>query len=77
MTEAGMPGVEGGPWFGLFAPAGTPRAAIDWINAQANKAFSAPELQAAPESDGADHPARHAGGVRHACHGGDASAGAT
>ena len=46
MTEAGMPGVEGGPWFGLFAPAGTPRAAIDWINAQANKAFTAPDLRA-------------------------------
>ena len=46
MTEAGMPGVEGGPWFGLFAPAGTPRAAIDWVNAQANKAFSAPDLKA-------------------------------
>ena len=46
MTEAGMPGVEGGPWFGLFAPAGTPRAAIDWINAQAIKAFSAPDLKA-------------------------------
>ena len=45
MTEAGMPGVEGGPWFGLFAPAGTPRAAIDWINAQAIKAFSAPDLR--------------------------------
>jgi tripartite-type tricarboxylate transporter receptor subunit TctC len=30
MTEAGMPGVEGGPWFGLFAPAGTPAAAIEW-----------------------------------------------
>ena len=45
MAEAGMPGVEGGPWFGLFAPAGTPRAAIDWINAQANKAFSAPDLR--------------------------------
>ena len=44
MIEAGMPGVEGGPWFGLFAPAGTPRAAIEWVNAQANKAFSASDL---------------------------------
>ena len=45
MAEAGMPGVEGGPWFGLFAPAGTPRAAIEWVNAQAIKAFSAPDLK--------------------------------
>jgi len=46
MAEAGMPGVEGGPWFGLFAPAGTPRAAIDWVNAEAKKAFSSPDLNA-------------------------------
>jgi tripartite-type tricarboxylate transporter receptor subunit TctC len=45
-AELGMPGIEGGPWFGLFAPAGTPRAAIDWINAEAKKAFSAPDLNA-------------------------------
>jgi tripartite-type tricarboxylate transporter receptor subunit TctC len=45
-AEIGMPGIEGGPWFGLFAPAGTPRAAIDWINAEAKKAFSAPDLNA-------------------------------
>ena len=43
-TEIGMPGIEGGPWFGLFAPVGTPRAAIDWVNAEAKKAFSAPDL---------------------------------
>jgi len=46
MAEAGMPGVEGGPWFGLFAPAGTPRAAIDWVNAEAKKAFLSPDLNA-------------------------------
>ena len=44
--EIGMPEIEGGPWFGLFAPAGTPRAAIDWLNAEANKVFSAPDLNA-------------------------------
>jgi len=43
-TEIGMPGIEGGPWFGLFAPAGTPRPAIDWINAEARKIFSAPDV---------------------------------
>ena len=43
-AELGMPGIEGGPWFGLFAPAGTPRTAIDWINAEAGKIFSAPDV---------------------------------
>jgi tripartite-type tricarboxylate transporter receptor subunit TctC len=45
-AELGMPGIEGGPWFGLFAPAGTPRPAIDYINAEARKIFSAPEVNA-------------------------------
>lgn len=43
-AELGMPGIEGGPWFGLFAPAGTPCAAIDWINAEGRKIFSAPDV---------------------------------
>ncbi len=56
MAEAGMPGVEGGPWFGLFAPAGTPRAAIDWVNAEARKAFSAPDLKKRLEDMGLTLP---------------------
>jgi tripartite-type tricarboxylate transporter receptor subunit TctC len=56
MAESGMPGVEGGPWFGLFAPVGTPRAAIDWMNAEANKAFSAPDLKARLEGMGLTLP---------------------
>jgi tripartite-type tricarboxylate transporter receptor subunit TctC len=43
-AELGMPGIEGGPWFGLFAPAGTPRAVIDWVNAEARRVFSAPDV---------------------------------
>ena len=45
MVEAGMPEVQGGPWFGLFAPAGTPRPVIDWINAEARKVFSMPDVR--------------------------------
>jgi tripartite-type tricarboxylate transporter receptor subunit TctC len=45
MAEQGMPELEGGPWFGLLAPAGTPRPIIDWINAEANKIFSAPDVR--------------------------------
>ena len=32
MAEAGYPGVQGGAWFALFAPAGTPPAVIDLLN---------------------------------------------
>ena len=45
MAEAGLPQLEGGPWFGLLVPAGTPRAIVDWLNAEARKAFEAPEVR--------------------------------
>jgi len=38
--EAGFPDVEAGAWFAFFAPAGTPRSAIDWLNKHANEIFS-------------------------------------
>jgi len=52
MAEAGTPGIEGGPWFGLMAPAGTPRSIIDWLNAEATKAFTSPDLKSRLESQG-------------------------
>ncbi len=45
MAKSGFPQIEGGPWFGIVAPAGTPRAIIDWLNAEGRKAFSAPEVR--------------------------------
>ena len=45
MAEAGFPQIEGGPWFGLVAPAGTPRAIIELLNAEGVKAFSAPDVR--------------------------------
>jgi tripartite-type tricarboxylate transporter receptor subunit TctC len=44
-AEVGLAALEGGAWFGLMAPAGTPRAVIDWLNAEARKAFEAPEVR--------------------------------
>jgi tripartite-type tricarboxylate transporter receptor subunit TctC len=55
-AELGMGGLEGGPWFALFAPAGTPRAAIDWVNAEARKAFSSPDLKARMDTLGLTAP---------------------
>jgi tripartite-type tricarboxylate transporter receptor subunit TctC len=45
MAEAGFPAIEGGPWFGFVAPAGTPRPIIDWLNEEGRKAFSAPDVR--------------------------------
>jgi tripartite-type tricarboxylate transporter receptor subunit TctC len=45
MAEAGFGAMQSGTWFGMFAPAGTPRAAIDWVNAETRKAFAVPEVR--------------------------------
>jgi tripartite-type tricarboxylate transporter receptor subunit TctC len=43
MAEAGMPDFDTSLWFGLLAPAGTPRPAIDKVAAAAHQAMHAPE----------------------------------
>ncbi len=44
-AEVGFAALEGGAWFGLLAPAGTPRAVVDWLNAEARMAFAVPEVR--------------------------------
>jgi tripartite-type tricarboxylate transporter receptor subunit TctC len=44
MAEAGLPGFETGLWFGLLAPAGTPKPAIDTLNRAGNEALKAEEV---------------------------------
>jgi tripartite-type tricarboxylate transporter receptor subunit TctC len=43
-AEAGLPAFSGGTWFGLFAPAKTPRPVVDRINADAVAVLQSPEL---------------------------------
>jgi tripartite-type tricarboxylate transporter receptor subunit TctC len=45
MAEAGLPTMQGSPWFGLVVAAKTPRKIVDWINREANKAFTAPDVR--------------------------------
>ena len=52
VAEAGLPELESGPWFGFFVPAGTPKPVIDWLYAEAKKAFNSPEVQAQFEKQG-------------------------
>ena len=54
LAEAGLPGVEGGSWYGLLAPAGTPREIVERLHAEVRKALAAPEMRERFESAGAE-----------------------
>ena len=45
MKEAGVPNFEVTSWYGLMAPAGTPAAILDKINADMHTALRAPEVE--------------------------------
>ncbi len=51
---AGLKGFDASSWFGLFAPAGTPRAIVDKIQADVAKALSVPEVRERFVAQGAD-----------------------
>jgi tripartite-type tricarboxylate transporter receptor subunit TctC len=52
--ESGVPGFEAVNWFGMFAPAKTPRAIINRVNAAVVKTVKTPEMQAQFVGLGAD-----------------------
>lgn len=45
VAEAGLPGFQVIGWFGLFAPAGTPKTVIQKLNAEIVKTMKAPETR--------------------------------
>ncbi|WP_458766456.1 tripartite tricarboxylate transporter substrate binding protein [Cupriavidus basilensis] len=45
MAQAGLPGYETSTWGGVLAPAGTPKAVVDKLNAEINKALSSPDVR--------------------------------
>jgi tripartite-type tricarboxylate transporter receptor subunit TctC len=45
LAEAGIKGSDVETWFGLTAPAGTPREIVQRLNAEVRKALAAPDLQ--------------------------------
>jgi tripartite-type tricarboxylate transporter receptor subunit TctC len=53
IAEAGVPGYESTIWLGLMAPAGTPKAVVDKLNAEINKAITRAEVKAAWDQQGA------------------------
>jgi len=43
--ELGIPGVLSGAWYGVMAPAGTPREIVDRVNAEMNALLRTPEMR--------------------------------
>jgi tripartite-type tricarboxylate transporter receptor subunit TctC len=46
MAEAGVPGYEVAAWFGLLAPAGTPRPIVDLLQSRIAAVLEEPETRA-------------------------------
>jgi tripartite-type tricarboxylate transporter receptor subunit TctC len=45
VAEAGLPGFDISTWFGIFVPAGTPKAAVDRLYDEFAKALNAPDVR--------------------------------
>ena len=54
LNEQGLKGFETGSWFGMAAPAGTPRDIIAKLHVEAPKAITAPELRDRMSAEGAE-----------------------
>ena len=53
IAEAGVPGYEATIWLGIMAPAATPKAIVEKLNAEINKAIGRPEVKEAWAKQGA------------------------
>jgi tripartite-type tricarboxylate transporter receptor subunit TctC len=47
ISEAGLPGYDTMVWFGLFAPAGTPKPIVDVLNSKTNAVLASPRVKEA------------------------------
>lgn len=54
MSEAGLPGFEATQWYGMVAPAGTPDAIIQKLNAEIREALKDAKVLEALDKDGAE-----------------------
>ena len=54
VSELGYPGFEAGSWFGMLAPAGTPKSIIVRLNKEVVGALAAPELNERLSAEGAE-----------------------
>ncbi|MDP1535769.1 MAG: tripartite tricarboxylate transporter substrate binding protein [Burkholderiales bacterium] len=54
LQETGIPGFDVSQWYGLFAPAGTPRPVIDRIHREVAEILKTADMQKRMAGDGAD-----------------------
>jgi tripartite-type tricarboxylate transporter receptor subunit TctC len=54
ISESGLPGFDTTVWFGLFAPAGTPKPAVELLNRKMNAVLAAPQIKQALEKLGVE-----------------------
>jgi tripartite-type tricarboxylate transporter receptor subunit TctC len=54
LAESGLPGYEASSWYGVLAPAGTPREIIARLNAETVKALDRPEVKSSLLAEGAE-----------------------
>jgi tripartite-type tricarboxylate transporter receptor subunit TctC len=54
MMESGLPGFEATSWYCVVAPAGTPKAIVDRLNAEIVKALNTPEMRQRLADEGAE-----------------------
>lgn len=52
IAEAGMPGFEVSGWYGLLAPAATPRAIVNWIYTKAKQGLESDAMKERLKSQG-------------------------
>ncbi len=53
IAESGLPGFEATQWYGIVAPAGTPRPIVDRLAQQIQRSLATPELKKHLEAQGA------------------------
>jgi tripartite-type tricarboxylate transporter receptor subunit TctC len=54
IAESGLPGYEASSWYGVLAPAGTPREIVARLNAELVKALEQPEVRTSLLAEGAE-----------------------
>jgi tripartite-type tricarboxylate transporter receptor subunit TctC len=54
IAESGFPGYEASSWYGILAPAGTPRDIVLKLNAELSKALEQPEVKNSLLAEGAE-----------------------